>query len=82
MSKKLITTIVLVFALAPAVGVSTALADPPPNRADNGQGATGVCNMLNVFRSAVGITGMDNSSHGNGYDNMANDLVIPACFPE
>jgi hypothetical protein len=83
MSKKLIATISLVFALATAAGgASTALADPPPDRAENGQGVTGVCNMLNVFRSAVGITGMDNSAHGNGYDNMANDLVIPACFPE
>jgi hypothetical protein len=82
MNKKLITTISLVFALAAAGGASTALADPPPDRAENGQGVSGVCNMLNVFRSAVGITGMDNSSHGNGYDNMANDLVIPACFSE
>jgi hypothetical protein len=82
MRKKLITTTSLVFALAMAGGAATALADPPPDRAENGQGAQGVCNMLNVFRSAVGITGMDNSAHGNGYDNMANDLVIPACFPE
>jgi hypothetical protein len=80
MSKKLITTIVLVFALATAVGASTALADPLPNRAENGQGASGVCNMLNVGGSAVGFTGMNNSSHGNGYDNMANDLIFPACF--
>ena len=83
MSKKLIATISLVFALATAAsGASTALADPPPDRAQNGQGVTGVCNMLHVFGSAVGIEGMDNSAHGNGYDNMAFDLIIPACFPE
>jgi hypothetical protein len=83
MSKKLITTTSLVFALATAGGgASTALADPPPDRAENGQGTQGVCNMLHVFGSAVGIAGMDNSAHGNGFDNMANDLIIPACFPE
>lgn len=83
MSKKLITTISLAFALATAaVGASTVLADPPPDRADNGQGASGVCNMLNVSGSAVGFEGMDNSLHGRGYDIMVNDLVIPACFPE
>jgi hypothetical protein len=82
MSKKLITTISIVFALATAGSTSTALADPPPDRAENGQGAQGVCNMLHVGGSAVGFDGMNNSAHGNGYDNMANDLIIPACFPE
>jgi hypothetical protein len=83
MSKKLITTISLVFALATAAGgASQALAAPPPDRADNGQGASGVCNMLNVGGSAVGFEGMDNSLHGRGFDIMVNDLIIPACFPE
>ena len=83
MSKKLITTISLVFALATAAGgASTALADPPPDRAANGHGVSGVCNMLNVDGSAVGFEGMDNSSHGRGYDIMVDDLIIPACFPE
>ena len=83
MSKKLITTISFVFALATAAGgASTALADTPPDRAANGQGVSGVCNMLNVDGSAVGFEGMDNSSHGRGYDIMVNDLIIPACFPE
>jgi len=82
MSKKLITTTSLVFALATAGSASTALADPPPDRAENGQGASGVCNMLHVDGSAVGFDGMNNSAHGRGYDNMASDLIIPACFPE
>jgi hypothetical protein len=77
-SKKLITTISLVFALAAAGGASTALADPPPNRADNTPGVSGVCNMLNVGGSTVGFEGMDNSSHGRGFDIMVFDLVIPA----
>jgi hypothetical protein len=80
MSKKLITTISLVFALATACGASTALADPLPDRAANGQGVAGVCNMLNVGGSAVEFAGMDNSSHGQGYDVMVFDLIIPACF--
>jgi hypothetical protein len=79
MSKKLITTISLVFALAVA-GASTALADPPADRAANGQGVAGVCNMLNVGGSAVEFAGMDNSAHGQGYDIMKFDLIIPACF--
>jgi hypothetical protein len=83
MSKNLITTISLVFAVATAAGgASTALAAPPPDRADNGQGVSGVCNMLNVGGSAVGFDGMDNSLHGRGYDIMVNDLIIPACFSE
>ena len=80
MSKKLITTMSLVFALAGAAGASTALADPPPDRAGNGQGASGVCNMLHVGNSSVGFAGMDNSSHGNGFDIMVFDLIVPACF--
>jgi hypothetical protein len=80
MSKKLITTISLVFAMATAAGASTALADPPPNRADNSPGVSGVCHMLNVGGSAVGFAGMDNSAHGRGFDIMVFDLVIPACF--
>jgi hypothetical protein len=78
MSKKLITAMSLAFALATAAGTSTALADPPPNRADNSPGVSGVCNMLNVGGSAVGFAGMDNSSHGNGFDIMVFDLVIPS----
>jgi hypothetical protein len=77
MSKKLITTISLAFALATAAGTSTALADPPPDRAQNGQGVLGVCNMLNVDGSAVGFAGMNQSAHGNGYDIMADDLIYP-----
>jgi hypothetical protein len=80
MSKKLITMISLVFALATAGGASRALADPPSDRADNGQGVSGVCNMLNVGGSAVEFAGMDNSAHGRGYDIMVFDLIIPACF--
>jgi hypothetical protein len=80
MSKRLITTISLVFALAAAAGASTASANPPSDRAQNGQGVSGVCNMLHVGNSAVGFAGMDNSSHGNGYDIMVYDLIIPACF--
>jgi hypothetical protein len=34
--------------------------------------------MLNVGGSAVGFAGMDNSSHGNGFDIMVFDLVIPS----
>jgi hypothetical protein len=83
MSNKLITTISLVFALAAAAGgASTALADPPADRADNGQGVTGVCNMLHVGSSEVQFDGMNNSSHGLGYDIMVDDLIFPACFPE
>jgi hypothetical protein len=78
MSKKLTTTISLVFALATAGGASTALADPPPDRAANGQGVSGVCNMLNVGGSAVGFAGMDNSLNGRGFDIMVFDLVIPS----
>jgi hypothetical protein len=80
MGKKLITTISLVFALATAGAASTALADPPPDRAANGQGVSGVCNMLNVGSSAVGFAGMNNSAHGQGYDIMVFDLILPACF--
>ena len=81
MSKKLITTIALIFALG-AAGASTASAVPPTTRAQNAQGvgAQGVCNMLHVANSAVGFAGMNNSDHGSGYDIMVYDLVIPACF--
>jgi hypothetical protein len=80
MGKKPITTISLAFALATAGGASMALADPPTDRAANGQGVSGVCNMLNVGGSAVGFAGMNNSAHGRGYDIMVFDLIVPACF--
>src|SRR5438093_13328709 len=80
MSKKLITTISLVFALAVAGGASTALADPPADRAANGQGVSGVCNMLNVGGSAVGVAGVDKSSHGQGCDIMVVDPIVTAWF--
>jgi hypothetical protein len=32
--------------------------------------------------STVRFEGMNNSSHGRGYDIMVDDLIIPACFPE
>ena len=80
MGKKLTTTISLAFALATAGSASIALADPPPDRAANGQGVSGVCNMLNVGGSAVGFAGMNNSANGQGYDIMVFDLIVPACF--
>lgn len=84
MSKRLITrlgtAISLAFALATAAGTAGALAAPPPDRAQNGQGASGVCNMLHVGGSAVGFAGMNQSSHGNGYDIMVEDLIVPSCF--
>ena len=79
MSRKLITTISLVFALAGA-GTSTALANPPADRAHDSPGVSGVCNMLHVGNSAVWFAGMDSSAHGNGFDIMVFDLIIPACF--
>lgn len=66
MSKKLIATTSLVFALATAAGASDAMAGPP----SGWPSSPGVCNMLHVEDSAVGLAGMANSWHGQGFDNM------------
>ncbi len=76
MSKKLITTISLVFALAVGAAAPTALAEPPNGWPTN----PGVCNMLHVANSAVGFAGMDNSSHGQGFDNMVDHVIAAGCL--
>jgi hypothetical protein len=76
MSKKLITTISLVVALA-TVGVASTASAAPNNTPPN---SPGVCNMFHVGDSTVGFAGMDNSSHGQGYDEMVDLVVASGCL--
>jgi hypothetical protein len=78
MSKRLITTISLVVALA-TVGVASTASAAPNNTPPN---SPGVCNMFHVGDSTVGFTGMNNSSHGQGYgyDEMFNLVVASGCL--
>jgi hypothetical protein len=76
MSKKLITTIALVFAVAAAATTPTALANPQ-NTSPN---SPGVCNMFHVGSSTVGFAGMNNSSHGFGYGNMLDLVTVSGCL--
>jgi hypothetical protein len=76
MSRKLIATMALVFALGTAGAASTAQADPTnPNWPPD---TSGVCNMLHVANFDAG---MANSSHGHGYDLMADLIFGNDCIP-
>ena len=76
MNKKLITTTSLVFALATGAAASAAQAAPNNTPPDS----PGVCNMFHVGDSAVGFGGMNNSSHGFGYDNMLELVTASGCL--
>jgi hypothetical protein len=64
MGKNLIATVTLVltFALAAVAFLAVPAAAAPAS--------PGACNMLHVGNATVGFTGMLNSSHGQGLDNM------------
>jgi hypothetical protein len=69
MSKKLITTISLVVAVATLAFTSTAMAEPKLSDPNNATPASpGACNMLHT--SAAGLSGMMNDRH-------VWDIMIP-----
>jgi hypothetical protein len=76
MCKQRIATISLVVVLAAAsAGVAAAPAAAAPETA-----SPGACNMFNVFKSAVGFTGMAHSENGQGLDNMELLLAASGCL--